>query len=905
MSQYNVNVAKSRLSVGFVKNDEVFLNLWENQQTFKKVNQKLTGKPFVLLDGPPYANGDAHLGHALNKLFKDLVVKSQWFNGRSVDYRPGWDCHGLPLELAVEKKYGKLDTDTLKTRCKQLAFRSLVKQRKSFKKLGVLGQWDKPYVTLSQDMVKDSWKTVKKLLEKDLLEYKRYPVHYCPACASSLAEAELENKVLNKDSLFFKMQLKGHTQYDNLFAVVWTTTPWTLPMNQGLAYHNNFEYVLYQKNDTYLVTQKVEEVEHYLSQEGFVEVSHVSGEFLNNLVAVSPVTKLEVPVLHADFVETGKTGFVHLAFSHGPEDFELGQAHNLQPVSYLNKYGVFDNNVESLNFLNGKKYTQVQSLVCDKLNDEGNLVSYSNQQVEQQVCWRHKCGVYYNATYQGFVTLDAPHYNLKNKVQALLEKSHLQSSQKERLSQMLLNRKNWCLSRQRKWGCPMNLLVHKDTHALNVNLSLQYLDLCMEGTTLLQEDFLNNHSDYYLFDDVLDVWFDSGNVANNYANNHDCSEDYMVDLVLEGKDQFRGWFQSLLWLSVAANEKMPYKNLFCHGFVLDENRNKFSKSSGNGSPVEHYLNMFGADVLHLWVASQEPELDAVFSDKKLEEMKKYYSRFRLCLRFLTSNLYDYDVNNHKQLLETVQHSNEWDLHRHLLKDMAQLKDNLSQYFNQYQFKKGVEALYHFCDKTLSNFYFDWVKNPMYLLNQQSNLRALHQAGMFEVLMATFDMVKVFAPFVAEEFYQDFFNNTANSTNFNNSSVLENYYFTEEKTTWVNQLTVFADWNKVQEARKLTQATLEPLQKDKTVKSRTEVGVELYVPEQDYATFEFVNANFKLSELLSVSFANLHKQDNQEKLSVDMLVLNNREDYKKCPRCWNYEHTSHFHGELCHYCDEEN
>lgn len=895
MSQYNVNVAKSRLSVGFVQNDQTFLNLWEKNQTFNKVNQSLTGKPFVLLDGPPYANGDAHLGHALNKLFKDLVVKSQWFNGSPVSYRPGWDCHGLPLELAVEKKYGKLDTETLKTRCKQLAFRSLVKQRKSFKKLGVLGQWDTPYVTLSVDMVKDSWKTVQKLLQKDLLEYKRYPVHYCPACASSLAEAELENKVLNKDSLFFKMELKG-TSYPELFAVVWTTTPWTLPMNQGLAYNENFEYFLYQKNNTYLVTQKVQEVEEYLSQEGFLEVSVVDKSFFHNLEAVSPVTGFPVPVLHADLVESGKTGFVHLAFAHGPEDFELGKTHNLEPVSYLSKSGVFDTELSSLAFLNGKKYTQVQPLVCEHLSQKEQLVHYSNAQVEQQVCWRHKCGVYYNATYQSFLKLEATHYNLKDKVNSLLEKSHLQSSQKERLGQMLLNRKNWCLSRQRKWGCPMNLMVHKESHQLNAELSLAYLELCVNGTDVEKELFLQTNFTYYLFDDVLDVWFDSGNVVNNYANNHEQHEDYVVDLVLEGKDQFRGWFQSLLWLSVASQEKMPYKNLFCHGFVLDENRNKFSKSSGNGSPVEYYLNQFGADVLHLWVASQEPELDAVFSDKKLEEMKKYYSRLRLCLRFLTSNLYDYDVVNHENLLAKVSHTNEWDLHRHLLTEVATLKNQMTDYFNQYQFKKALEALYFFCDKTLSNFYFDWVKNPLYLLNQKSELRTLHQAGLYEVLMATFDMVKVFAPFVAEEFYQDFFNDKG--------SVLEASYFNENKVQWLNSLTVCADWNKVQEVRKLTQGTLEPLQKEKKVKSRTEVGVELTVSDYDWETFNFVNSHFKLSELLSVSFVNLHK-DKDKEMSVELVLLNQNDDYHKCPRCWNHEHNSHFLGELCLPCNKEN
>lgn len=894
MSQYNVNVAKSRLSVGFVQNDNEFLNLWESQDTFNKVNQSLSGKPFVLLDGPPYANGDAHLGHALNKLFKDLVVKSQWFNGRPVNYRPGWDCHGLPLELAVEKKYGKLETDTLKARCKQLAFRSLVKQRKSFKNLGVLGDWNNPYVTLSDDMVKDSWKTLQNLLSNNLLEYKRYPVHYCPACASSLAEAELENKVLNKDSLFFKVRLLGST-YSNLFAVVWTTTPWTLPMNQGLAYQSQFEYALYQKDNEFVVTQQVSEVVSYLENNGYLFVNFVNGEMFSNLKAVSPVTRKEVPVLHADFVESGKTGFVHLAFSHGPEDFELGQQHQLQPVSYLNKNGVFESNENTLTFLNGKKYTQVQPLVCDVLNSNNELVHYSNSQVEQQVCWRHKCGVYYNATYQGFVKLDDEHYNLKDKVKSLLEKSHLLNSQKERLSQMLLGRKNWCLSRQRKWGCPMNLLVHKNTHELNNELSLAYLELCVNSTREAQESFLNQHSDYYLFDDVLDVWFDSGNVANNYSNhNNDSDEDYVVDLVLEGKDQFRGWFQSLLWLTVASKEKMPYKNLFCHGFVLNENREKFSKSSGNASPVDYYLGKFGADVLHLWVASQEPELDAVFSDTKLEEMKKYYSRLRLCLRFLSSNLYDYDYKNHSSYLEEVAHLPEWDLHRHLLKEMLALKEELSSYFDKYQFKKALEALYLFCDKTLSNFYFDWVKNPLYLLNQKSELRKLHQAGLFELLLGTFDLVKVFAPFVAEEFYQDFFNN--------NNSVLENYYFNQNKVDFVEKLSVVADWNKVQEARKLTQGSLEPLQKSKEVKSRTEVGVELFVNNNDLHSFSFVNKYFKLFELLNVSFVNLHLG---ETLSVNLKVLNKDENYQKCPRCWNYEHKNNFVDELCHHCHNEN
>jgi isoleucyl-tRNA synthetase len=665
-NKYNVNVAKSHLSVGYTGNDTDFLSLWDKSNTFAKTNAQFTKKPFVLLDGPPYANGDAHMGHALNKLFKDLVVKSRWFMGQPVNYRPGWDCHGLPLELAVEKKYGKLDTQTLKTRCKQLAFRSLSNQRKSFKRLGVLGQWDTPYVTLSDDMVKASWASLKVLVEKNLLEYKQYPVHYCPVCASSLAEAELEHKVMQKDSLYFKMKL-NNSLYTNAYALVWTTTPWTLPMNQGLVFHNDHTYQVWGNDNEYLVLEASEnpEVVNYLQSNNYQLVAEKLGKELLLDTAVSPLTKKTVPVLHGDFVESGHTGFVHMACAHGAEDFELGKQHNVLPHTYLNQYGVFEvSDVEHLNFLNGKKQHQVQPLVCDYLNQEKTLVSYSNENVEQQVCWRHKCGVFYNATWQAFLKLEDPTHHLKNLVKQHLEDSSLTPHYKERLAQMLLSRGHWCLSRQRKWGTPMNLLVDRVTKEVHPD-TVQYLEFLANGKNVEAQQLLDSHPTLMVFDDVLDVWFDSGNVVNHFAmhNEYNHKQGYVVDLALEGKDQFRGWFQSMLWLSVAVNNTMPYKNLFCHGFVLDEKRQKFSKSTGNGSLVDTYAQQHGADVLHLWVAAQEPELDPVFSDKKLDEMKKFYSRLRLALRFTTSNLYDYDYSKHEENLKQCVDLPEWDVHR--------------------------------------------------------------------------------------------------------------------------------------------------------------------------------------------------------------------------------------------------
>lgn len=890
--KYHVNVAKSRLGVGHVDNDKQYLSFWDDNNTFEKANEQLSGKPFVLLDGPPYANGQAHLGHALNKLFKDLVVKSRWFMGQPVKYRPGWDCHGLPLELAVEKKYGKLDTLTLKKRCKQLAFRSVVKQRQSFKNLGVLGQWDQPYLTLSNEMVQSSWATLKVLAEKNLLEYKQYPVHYCPACGSSLAEAELENKVLGKDSLYFKMKVE-HTVYSNLSAVVWTTTPWTLPMNQGLAFHKDHSYQVWFNGQEHVVFENSQEqtMLTYLEQGKFTLVTQLSGEDLNLTVAVSPLTKRTVPVMHADFVEGGHTGFVHMACAHGVEDFELGKQHGLVPQTYLNKFGVFADMPEHLEALNGKKHHQVQELVCQLLSQDDLSVSYSSQQVEQQVCWRHKCGVFYNATWQAFLKLEDPTHHLKNQVALQLETSQVSKHYKERLKQMLLSRSHWCLSRQRKWGTPMNLLVDRQTKQVSP-LTVPYLELLSQG--LSGEGLLTDNPHLEVFDDVLDVWFDSGNVVNNYAERegYDPQNGYVVDLALEGKDQFRGWFQSMLWLSVAVNGTMPYKNVFCHGFVLDENRQKFSKSAGNGSVVDDYLKQHGADVLHLWVAAQEPELDAVFSDNKLEEMKRYYSRLRLALRFTTSNLYSYDASNHATNLEKYSQTPEWDVHRFMLKELYQTKEEMHQYLENYGFKKALETLYLFCDKTLSNFYFDWAKNPLYLSHPTSDKHLSTQTALFELMQGLFDAVKVFAPFVAEEFYQDFYPN-------NGTSVLECRYFTEDKNLWLAGLTCMTNWQSMLELRKLVQGTLEPLQKSKAVKSRTEVNAVVYCTALQHSNLAFVQQYYQLGEVLGVSNATFELA---EETSVKLLDLKTDNHYQKCPRCWNYEVLHTFRNGLCVHCD---
>lgn len=884
----SVNVAKSRLSVGFTNNNQKFSDFWNKSKVFDKANESLSGNLFVLLDGPPYANGDAHLGHGLNKLLKGLVVKSRWFMGQPVKYQPGWDCHGLPLELLVEKKYGKLPLLDLKKKCKTLAFKSLVKQRKTFKSLGVLGDWNNPYLTLSQGMLQETWKSLANLFEKDLLEYKQFPVHYCPACASSLAEAELELKDLPKDSLYFKMKL---SHKDNLYALVWTTTPWTLPMNQGLAYNSDFEYELWKNEDNELLllqNSSQKEVGSWLERNNFNFVKLTKFDFFNVNEAVSPLTKNVVPVVHADFVEEGKTGFVHLSFSHGPEDYELGQSLNLSPYSYLNKNGVFENLPPSLDQLNNKKYNQVSELVCSLLGSD--KVNYFSENVEQQVCWRHKCGVYYNATYQVFLKLNSPTYNLKDKVATLLHEGNLANNVATRLSTMLLGRNHWCLSRQRQWGCPMNLLVDKNTNKLSEK-TVDYLNFHANNDSVGANKLLNDNKNLLVFTDVLDVWFDSGNVVNQYFSmNGSQAEKYVVDLVVEGKDQYRGWFQSLLWLSVAVNNKLPYSNVLCHGFVLNQNRQKLSKSKGDGGELEKYLSQYGSDTLNLWVASQETELDAVFSESKLEEMKNTYSRLRLSLRFLTSNLYDYEYKNHDLLLNNFKDKSSFDLHRYAMVEMYNLYNEVYGYLQDYKFKKALDSVYTFCEKVLSNFYFEVVKNTLYLRNVNSEKRLMAQVCMFELLNGLLEFTKVFVPFASEEFYQDFYGESS-------ESVFCVHYFTSKKLDFLSQLNLSYDWTKVVSKRKEVLASLEPYQKNKVLKSRTEAKVSLFTNDPMYLLLE---KDFDLKELFSVSEVKLLSGLD------DVLVedLKDNANYCKCNRCWNYSLFKNFNNDNCLECQND-
>lgn len=856
------------------------LKKWDNLNLYEAVNSQLhvDGKqPFVFVDGPPYANGGAHLGHVLNKVWKDVAVKSQWFLGREVQWMPGWDCHGLPLELQVDKKYPQASLDERKHYCKQLALRSVAKQKKDFKAMGVHADWHNPYLTLSEPMRQASWNTLAKMYEQDLLQYKRWPVHHCPACGSSLAEAELEYANKERDELYLKYKLSnGH------FALVWTTTPWTLPMNQALAFHQDFSYDVWNKAEEvlYVDSQAVEFVTQMLQKDGFVKSSvQVNGSYFNQLTGYAPLSEMTTPVLHADFVEAGQTGFVHVAMAHGVEDYELGQKHALEPLNLLDEHGRYLENPMLMSDFYGKKNSAVASLVVDKLKEANTLVLHHKNLVEQAHCWRHKTKVYYQATWQVFLDLE----KLKPRVAQLLANGTLSNEVASRLEQMLLSRPHWCLSRQRYWGTALNVLVDKKTNILS-ELTREFLPLMAQGQYEKAQQFLNEHPEVFAVQDVLDVWFDSGNVVQALGNLYGFEQ---ADLVLEGKDQYRGWFQSLLWMQAVCSDKAPYKKVLVHGFVLDDKKMKFSKSSNNGVTAKEAVEQFGPDVLRLWACMQEENTDAVFSDKKLVEAKTHYQRLRLSLRFLSSNAYDKSLEQHESVLKNLSCDKDFDFYSYAMNEANKVYAEFASFVSQQEYKKALQCLYYFCDKFLSQYVFEVMKQPLYLKASEQKEKLMAQCASYELVYQLMRMCSVFCPFAAEEFFEQTAMSKEYSSVFLLPVVQHDFSYQE-------------DWQLVQELRKMVHLKLEPMQQQKTAKSSSQLACHFTLVEQDYAKWVKLTESMNIQYWLGVSEANaVQGQEN----TVVLEPLHNNDNYKKCPRCWNYAKLFSFVGEVCEPCSE--
>lgn len=762
------------MKADLAKREPLTLTFWEKQQIYTKLRALCSGREkFILHDGPPYANGRIHIGHALNKTLKDIVLKSKAMAGFDTPFVPGWDCHGLPIELNVErmleKDKKKVTPREFRKICREYAHSQMEQQREEFKRLGIFGDWEHPYLTMDFAFEADIIRTLQRIIANGHLLRGSKPVHWCVQCASALAEAEVEYKdktstaidvrftAVNSSAILARFNVND----DDLpvSVVIWTTTPWTLPANQAVALNPNVDYALVRctqaQQTEYLImaASLVEAVMTRCKIAQYEVVATCLGEALESLQLHHPFLGRRVPIVLGEHVtvETG-TGAVHTAPAHGDDDYVIGNRYGLAIDNPVDDQGRF---IEGTPFFAGEHVYKVDDHVLQVLTEQNALLHSEKLQHSYPHCWRHKTPLIFRATPQWFISMEQN--GLRTQALAAIDRTQWSPEWAQaRIASMIVQRPDWCISRQRTWGTPLTLFVHRQTDELHPNtlaLMEKVAELVekegvdawydLEPETLLGKDAEN----YRKVTDTLDVWFDSGaSHASVLMRRPDLS--WPADMYLEGSDQYRGWFQSSLLTATAIQGESPYKISLSHGFTIDTQGQKMSKSLGNVILPEKVWNSLGADILRLWTASTDYRAEAAISDEILQRCTETYRRIRNTARFLMSNLFDFDPSQHLLPTTDLLALDRWAVTR-----AKQLQVEIKQDYAAFQFHLVTKKIQHFCTIDMGSFYLDIIKDRQYTMPKNSHARRSAQTAMYHILEALVRWLAPILSFTAEEIWQ--------------------------------------------------------------------------------------------------------------------------------------------------------
>ena len=892
------------------------LKRWESEGLYQRIREVCAGREkFILHDGPPYANGDIHIGHAVNKLLKDIIIKGRTLDGYDAPYVPGWGCHGLPIELQVEKKVGKpgqkVDAAAFRKACRDYAFKQVERQRTDFRRLGVLGDWDNPYLTMNFAQEADIIRSLGHIAANGHIVKGSKPVHWCTDCGSALAEAEVEYQ--DKTSLAIDVRFRAADQaaMAGLFGdvagsgevsiVIWTTTPWTLPANQAVALNADLTYVLLQSGDERLVVAEgmLEAVTARWSMENPTVRGRCQGEVLENQLLQHPFYDRQVPVILGDHVTLDAgTGAVHTAPGHGVEDFVVGQKYNLPVDNPVAGNGCY---VEGTELFAGEHVLKANEHVVEVLEQHGTLVHVAKLQHSYPVCWRHKTPIIFRATPQWFIGMHA--HGLRDQALAEIEKVEwVPGWGKARIQGMVENRPDWCISRQRTWGVPITFFVHKETAELHPDTVALVEQVAQrvekEGIQAwfdLQPDELlgDDAAHYEKVPDTLDVWFDSG-VTHECVVKRRPELQGTADLYLEGSDQHRGWFQSSLLTAVAMNGEAPYKECLTHGFTVDKDGKKMSKSLGNVVSPQNVMKTLGADIIRLWVAATDYRSEMTVSDEILKRTADAYRRMRNTLRFLLSNLNGFDPAVNQVPPDEMIALDRWAVDR-----AWRLQEDIKAAYRDYNFHLIYQKVLNFCVADLGGFYLDVIKDRQYTMAAESLGRRSCQTAMYHIAEA---MVRWLAPvmsFTADEAWGYMPGERADSV------------FLE---TWYEQLHPMPDaeagrayWTMVSDVRSAVSKQLEGMRKEGVIGSSLDAEVVLYCSEDLRPQLEKMADELRF--VLITSYARVRPLDDavEQARGCDvegLKIAAYPSEHAKCPRCWHHredigQHTGH--PDLCGRC----
>ncbi len=966
-AKYKINQPETPFPMrgDLAKREPAWLKQWQDKKLYERIRASRKGaKKFILHDGPPYANGDIHIGHAVNKILKDIIVKSKTMSGFDAPYVPGWDCHGLPIELVVEKNHGKnIGPAKFRELCRAYAAEQVERQKKDFIRLGVLGDWDNPYLTMDFKTEADIMRALGEIQQNGYLYQGSKPVHWCVDCGSALAEAEVEYEDVNSPAIDVGFKVVDNAVlskafglsevvHGDVYAVIWTTTPWTLPANQAVCVNMELNYSLVKVGEKSLIlaSELIADAIKRYSIENHVVLAQTLGNKLGAILTDDgwligglklhhPFDNREVPIICGDHVTTeAGTGLVHTAAAHGNDDWLVMKANfpNEKPRILMGGDGKFFNS-ELVEFeaIRGLTRQEANKVILTKMSETGNLLASTRLNHSFPHCWRHKTPLMQLATHQWFIGMNVPskteQENLSKIIanQSLSEDDQLNAQNqlhastlraiaenavsdtkffpswgRARLEAMIKNRPDWCVSRQRNWGVPMPFFVHKETgepHPQTATL-LEAAALLVEKSGVeawfsLDEDaFLQANTDaasralnnqYKKVTYTLDVWFDSG--ATHAAVLKRRPElAFPADLYLEGSDQHRGWFQSSLLTGCAIDGRAPYEALLTHGFVVDGNGHKMSKSKGNVVAPQKVMDTYGADILRLWAASTDYSGELTISDEILKRVADSYRKIRNTCKFLLANIADFDAR--KDLLPPEQ----WlEIDRYALYLAQKLQTEVLADYDRYEFHLAVQKLVSFCSDDLGSFYLDILKDRLYTSGENSPARRAAQSALYHITQSFMRLIAPILSFTANEIWQ--------TLGLGKDETVFTEVWYQLPADGLSEEDIL-DWKDIVDVRGFVNKAIEEKREKGLIGSSLQVDLTIFADSKTYYEV-LLKLGDDLRFVFITSKATVVKRD-PDKHAGSLMFNVSPSAHKKCERCWHYRedvgsHAAHL--TICGRC----
>lgn len=872
------------------ENEKLQRKKWEEMDLYNKVREKNKGKtPFILHDGPPYANGNIHIGHAMNKILKDFVNRYKMMSGYDMIYIPGWDTHGLPIEQAVTNSgvdRKSMDKADFRALCEKYAYEQIEKQKKGFKELNVLADWDHPYITLQKELEARQIEVFAEMAKKGLIFKGLKPVYWSPSSESALAEAEIEYHDRKDSSIYVAFPVvEGNDTVnvgDNL--VIWTTTPWTLPCNTGIAISEKFDYAKVLVNDKYYIVanELLEDLAKEFGWENYEVVNVFTGDKFAGVKYKHVFMDRVAPVVDGFHVTLDAgTGLVHIAPMYGADDFIIGKEYNLEMINGIDDQGVLN---ELSGPFNGLFFEDANKAVTVKLDELGVLLKLKFITHSYPHDWRTKKPIIFRATKQWFCSIDKIRDDLLKELENNV-KFHTEWG-KKRLYNMIHDRGDWCISRQRVWGVPIPIFYNEDgSEIVDYDVMMHVADLFRkygsnvwfekEAKDLLPEGYTNPASPNGNFtkeEDIMDVWFDSGSTWNGVLIEQGLP--YPSDMYLEGSDQYRGWFNSSLICGVAVTGKAPYKELVSHGFTLDGKGNKMSKSLGNVIVPADMVRLHGSDILRLWVASTDYTEDVRISDDLIKQVKESYRKIRNTYKFMLGNLKDFDYTKDSVKYEDMPYYD-----KYMMNELNKFTKNVLEEYNNYNFQNVYKLVNNFVSFTLSNFYLDFTKDILYIEKADSLVRRSVQTVLYNILNNEVKLLAPILPYTSEEVYS-LLPHTEESVHLTDMP---------EVVTYSDSAEVEELFNLFFELKDKVNKKLEEARNEKLIGSALEAVVKINLDPKYNEVKEKLGSY--LHQLFIVSKVE-YTTDGEE-------VVVEKSTGEKCNRCWNY--VDHLNGDICDRC----